>query len=427
MFQRSPYIASIVIVFWIFISIAYMIFIFLPKDINIIVGIVCCFVAAAAIALLPARQMMLKTYLVGFSVATWLSAFQVSTSQRPFEADFLVFFTLHALLLGAAIGAASLVAPRRHMPAEDRWRVANLAVYAFVALAAYISITTGFRLTDFLSGEKYSGDIYKIPGLSGIQGILSIFILCCFSKLKNINRIIFIISIILIAMIDVKRGDVIRIITFLIFFGAIVNKKYNKIIIITALIGVFIFIIFGEVRQQLYSDGFSISRMMDSRIAVSAVDWVYGYIGINVSVLQEYFYSITAPTGYFPTLSILVFNTEIPEIDQISILGFNAGTVFSMFAGQESVSPNFDFMMFCVLVAVMVAFASWLGTPSLRAFMLVQVFGFVFGNQLILPYYLIGFFGAVAYQSLPRIVLGGRSVLKRGSRSVERHASSGPT
>ena len=425
MFRNNYLVASILAISWIVISIAYFIFIFLPSDLNIFVNMICFLVAVTAVTLLPARQFILKTYLVGFSVATWLSTLQLSTFQRPLEPDFLLFFTLHLLVLGMVIATASLVKPRRRRHAEDKWHLANWAVYAFIAIAAYVAVNSGVRISDFMLGEKHSGDIYKIPGISGIQGILSIFILCCFSKLSKFNKIFFIISVMIIAILDVKRGEIIRIMTFIIFYLTIVRPEYINRIATVAVAGIFIFVAFGEIRQGLYSEEFSISQMLRSRGGIAAIDWIYGYFGITVSVLQEYFDSNIEPAGYMRTLFALAYNLEMPEFDQISILGFNAGTGFSVFAGQGLVLPNLDFLLFCGLMGTMIACALWLGTPSLVAFMLVQVFGLVFGLQLILPYYLVGFFGAVAYQALPTIVLGSRQARHTGPPGVEWRASPG--
>lgn len=403
--EKSPAAALSLCVLWTTISLAYYGLAFLPSPSGILVNIACCLVAVMSVALLSSRQIMLKTYLVAFSAATWLSTLKISSMQEPLQTDFLVFLAIHLLLLAIAIGMASLVRPRSNIPAEETGYLVNLAVYAFIAIASYISITAGLRLTDFLAGEKLSGDLYRIPGLSGLQGLLSIIILCCFSYLNRFNKILFITLIILIAIIDVKRGETIRIVTFVIFYNIIINPKNSGRLFIFTLIGLFIFVVLGEARQGLYSTDFSISDVMESKINIGPLDWIYGYFGINISVLQEYFYSTSGPAGYFQTLTGLILNTGLPELEPISIRGFNAGTAFSIFAGQEIIAPSLDFLFFCLLVGMMVALSTWLGTPSLRAFMLVQIFGFVFGNQLILPYYIVGFFAAAAYQLLPGLVL----------------------
>ena len=397
---------ALVFVCWLYLSVAYYTLVYLPPVLNVGVNLMAAVSAGLALALLHHAQSLLKIYVVAFSLAFGLSSLQLSIDQPAFTADFILFALIHLLLLGVAIGAGSMLfrqASTASVPPIPDGMV-NVALYVFLGLAAFVALSKGVRLTGFLNGVKTDGNLYKIGGLSGLQGVIMIFLLCCFSFLTKLNRAVFLVAVCVIAILDIKRGEIVRVALFLLFYVylwlSVAGISKRRILLFGGLgaASLLALVIGGEVRQQLYSPDFSISAILKSRLNITAVDWIYGYFGITMSVLQRYFEAPFEPSGFFGELFRFAL-TSGPEVatTSVSINGFNAGSAFSVFAGNASILPSPDFIFFCVLVATMAAVLNVVPAVSLRAFVMLQIFGFVFGNQLILPYYLAGFFIAAFY------------------------------
>jgi hypothetical protein len=295
-----------------------------------------------------------------------------------------------------------------------------ILVIVFIVLLmielAVISVK-GARVFSLIAGEKIPGDEFKVVGLSGIYGILYIFLMCSFSSMGSKLKIAFVFSVIMVSLLDAKRGEIIRLVTFLVFYFSFIDYrvKSRSSFVLTAggvMLAAMIFVFGGEARQGLYSPGFSISDVLNSRVNNTWIDWTYGYIGINGSVLHETVISNNEPLGFFTTMFNLSFNsTALSPEDFISINGFNAGTVFAIFAGNQSASPSIDYVAFCLLVGLLVFLARLVNVGSINAFIAMVIFGFIFGNYLMLPYYLVGFFLAIGYQFATRQTALGRSNL----------------
>ncbi|WP_156460291.1 hypothetical protein [Devosia sp. Root635] len=402
---RTGMLAAITFYCWLALSLLYYAFVHTPAPINIVVNLSAGLVCTLALAAVSSDQLLLKVYLISFSLATALASLQLSRDQPAFTPDFILFLVLHMSLLGLAIAAGTAVVTRPfHVHRNDSNAILSVLLLALIAIAVSVTLMKGVRLTGFLQGLKTDGDLYRVSGLSGLQGVLTIFLLCCFTSMGKLSRVVLVLATLAISIVDVKRGDSIRILTFLFFCALIfvhrygLRRRYLILLVGLGIITAIVFVIAGEVRQNLYSAGVSISSILNSRINISSVDWLYGYFGINISVLQRYFESATTAPGYFAQLLQLTFSSSPGSLaETMSINGFNAGTAFSTFASANQIFPTADYFVFCVLIAAMVALAKASGSISLMAFLMLQIFGFVFGNQLILPYYLIGYFAAGAY------------------------------
>lgn len=391
---------------WVYLSVFYYSMVHLPPLLNIGVNLVAAIAASLAVALMPRSQYLLTLYVLAFALAFGMSSLQVSRDQPDFTPDFILFSVLHLTLLGAAIGAGSALFYRgdRELEPPPTDGLVNVLVYVYIGLAAYIAMSKGVRLSGFLDGVKTDGNLYKIGGLSGLQGLIMVFVLCCFSRLQWFNRLVFLVAVCAVAVLDVKRGEIVRLVLFLFFYVALwlsvkgISLRRLMLIGGLGLTSVLVLVIGGEVRQGLYSEDFSVSSLLNSRVNVTSIDWLYGYFGITASVLQLYFEALQEPEGYFPQLYQLALGSgDHNAVSAISINGFNAGTAFSVFASNSTILPGADFIGFCVMMAGMAALASMIPVASLRAFLMLQIFGFVFGNQLFLPYYVVGFVAAAGY------------------------------
>ncbi|WP_439544152.1 hypothetical protein [Hyphomicrobium sp.] len=399
--------ALALMVAWSVFSTSYYLLVYLPSARGILIGLAAvATLAVSIICLLPKRKLTL-VYVAALMIPTYLSSLQFSFDQRPFTPEFVYFFSVHFIILGCAIFAGESLSTSRVVLRENHKRlVVPLALYALIGIACYVTYSKGMRATDFAEGVKVSGDAYKIGGLSGIQGVLTIFVFCCFSLLGRVHKVVFVIVTLALSIIDVKRGDAMRMIIFLVMLviaTAGESRISRKVVVSGTLLvisSVVVLVVAGEIRQDLYSPGSSISEMLQSRVNSTALSWLYGYIGINASVLMETFEAPFDPPGYFSTLVALLLTSQDVDLGVVpSINGFNAGTVFATFAGNERILPSYDFIGFCIVLGAMVA-AAGAAIPSLQAFLMLQIFGFSFGNQLILPYYLVGFALSVAYVRL---------------------------
>lgn len=404
--KRQPIMGAIVFAAWLYLSVLYYTLVHLPPPLNIGVNVVAAIAASLAIALMPRSQYLLQLYVLAFALAFCMSSLQISFDQPAFTADFILFSVLHLTLLGVAIGAGSALfrGDDRTPGQPQRDGLVNALVYVFIALAAFVALSKGVRLSGFLEGVKTDGNLYKIGGLSGLQGMIMVFLLCCFSRLNGFNRVILIVAAGAVAVLDVKRGEIIRLVLFLFFYVVLwlsvsgISRRRLLLIGGLGVMSLVVLVVGGELRQGLYSSQFSVSTILNSRVNVTAIDWFYGYFGINASVLQQYFEALQDPVGYFPQLFHLALDSRDDIFGlPVSINGFNAGTAFSVFAGNSTILPSADFIFFCLMMVGMAALASLVPVASLQAFLMLQVFGFVFGNQLILPYYVVGYIAAAGY------------------------------
>ena len=390
---------------WLLFSLIYYLAVHLPPASNLLVNLGCVIVLVVAAAMRGEQWLYLRVFIGSFALAASLTTLQVSRDQIGLQPEFVLFLLVHLSVMALAIGLGGIAGARGEQADLDRPdMLVNALLYLLLAVSAFVMLSKGVRIVGFLEGVKTDGNLYRVPGLSGLQGLLTVFLLCCFGSLSRINKVIFIAAILAIAVADVKRGEIIRVMIFLTFYifllanHRIVSRKVLYAGLAVGVLSVIVFVIFGEVRQRLYSASFSISSILDSRVGNVAIDWIYGYIGINVAVLQEYFNIPADAPGYFGQLVRLAISADGSLASHAaSINGFNAGTALSLFAGGGSIVPSPDFLVFCALVSLLPLLANLSGSLSLKAFVLLQIFGFVFGNQLVLPYYVVGFFAAAGY------------------------------
>lgn len=405
MFVANPLLGGISLLLALLCAGMYSVAIAYPGNLNFAVIQLASLTMAIFLGFVGSKHPVGKTYAVVLLAVLTLSAFRHSYAQPEYSSGFVVYFGIQFFVLLVFIFAGERLMRSAEIQTGSEFLIPDAVAFCYLALGVLVAVTMGVRLTSFLEGQKISGDLFRIPGVSGVRGVLMIFSLCTFSLLSRRARWILIASIILFAIADVKRGEIMRLTIFLFFLYGVAagprfwQSKESVILCGAAIFALATMVITGEMRQSLYSEDFSISRMLDSRIPITAVDWLYGYIGINASVLQQAYDSGIDGIGFVPTLLGLIVTSE--SIDPgvfASINGFNAGTVFAIFTpGGENFLPSWDFLAFCALIFLMMTAARGVAIPSIRAFWLTQIFLFSFGNQFILPYIVAGYLLAVAY------------------------------
>lgn len=405
MFVKNPLLGSLVVLLALLSAGTYSAAVNYPGNLNFAVIQLASLTTAIFVTFVGSGHPVGKTYVVVLLSVLTLSAFRHSYAQPEFSAGFIIYFCLHFFILLVFIFAGERLMKSPIGWTKSRYLSPGLAALSYLALGVFVAATMNVRLGSFLEGKKVGGDLFRIPGVSGLQGVLMIFSLCTFSLMSWRTRSILVASIVLFAIADVKRGEIMRVIIFLFFlYGVNVGPRFWRSITPVILCGMAIFALVimvsaGELRQALYSENFSINQMLDSRLSITAFDWLYGYIGINASVLQKGYDAGIKGIGFVPTLLGFIITSEpIDSGTFASINGFNAGTVFAIFSpGDGSTIPSWDFLAFCVLVFLMMAAARGVAIPSIRAFWLTQIFLFSFGNQFILPYIVAGYALAITY------------------------------
>lgn len=286
-----------------------------------------------------------------------------------------------------------------------------------IVLKGFIFFTKGVRLFSFLAGDFPGGEEFTIPIITGLSNVT--FWLCIFMVpyVKNSLKILIILSTVVIAILIVKRGDLMREVVFLglLFFTShgtsifnLVKKNIFKILaIITFTVLSFSYI--GNQRQS-YDIEFSINNMLKSEVNNEAFNWFYGYTAFNFQVLNLYiederpksmvpFYASMPIINFFNKKSI----ESYAEKDfWMRVEGFNASPFQSKFIKDMGAWYFFECIIYGLLLLVVITLCRSLNSFSVYIFVLMLIAFSFFGAYFFIPQYFYAVFIGILLTSITK-------------------------
>lgn len=212
---------------------------------------------------------------------------------------------------------------------------------------AYIIYRTGARF--FASDWIFGSEKYVIPGLSGIVVSLKWLSFMLFPEIRNrIVKFLVVACGISSSLLSAKRGDVMRIMIFLLLYFLFVNgnKGIRKSMVVKTLavilLIVVVFTLLGNYRQ--YRRGWTKddtqSKMIESRIDNEYLSWLYGYSSIDFDVLKQIYidadnHPYVMMEVFRPIIRVIKGNEEIEKLEENmkthGLNGYNASTFLAPF------------------------------------------------------------------------------------------------
>lgn len=298
-------------------------------------------------------------------------------------------------------------------------------IFAVHLLAqSYIFGEAGVRFlsNDWLSLSSYK---YVIPGISGIVDITRWLCLMFFCETKNkYLKWLIVISLIVFAGLNAKRGDIMRILFFLgiwYFYGREKTIKNIKMkVLMICLIGCVALGILGNYRQAKrgWEKG-QLSLMAESVVDNDFLVWTYTYSAINFDVLKAAFIDgeYNSGIGLDPLMTPVIRLTggsnavleHSRQYETKGLKGFNASTFLGVFIRDA----GYFYIIGVVILGIILSFFEslclsngWIGG---HVFLLLLTVLAIFGNYYVNVSYVYAFF---LYVFLQMIVCSSSTSIK---------------
>lgn len=266
-----------------------------------------------------------------------------------------------------------------------------LFLLSYISIKVYIGMTLGWRISYLLASTYLiDGGNFTMPGYSGLAAILQWLLLIFSSYTKKRYVVLAVIAILVFSILHVKRGDIMRMLFFLIL-QTIANfkeiKKYNlkrakkikKWVISIIIISVIVFIYAGNLREEAKGAGTvdSLSQNIGIKDASPFLIWFYGYLPINYDVVR-YYYNISH--SYEPTALSYLFMPEQEEDYTYSINGFNASTFLRTFIIDYGEFYFIELLILSLIIGVIIILCRKEKNKGTYTFVLLIISFFFFGN-----------------------------------------------
>lgn len=297
-----------------------------------------------------------------------------------------------------------------------------MLLIAYYILNILVIKETGGRL---MSGKHLSAQssIFVIPGLSGGIAILLWTLLMISPHLEKKHIIMAFVSTVFFAgIVNMKRGDMMRIIFFYAIYylscqeKKLLNKNIGKILISLFFV-FFAFIFLGNVRQKLRGyEGkvaISINNSLDSNIYMGDFAWLYGYTSINFDVLKLF---MDEPSEYtldsimLPIKRVMGGNAAVENYyaqltaeQNRGLGGFNASTLISSFIRDMGM---WYFIEMCILggiLFVLIKYSKRNGYKGVYIFLLLQTSLAILGNYYSVPNYVLAMLTTIVLLKITKI------------------------
>lgn len=371
---------------------------------SLIFGLIVAFIFAHALTSAQKRSIKIDTLFgILFFGSYFLNLMALSRLQVPptyLDLYFIVFpgllvYALFNILQGIKFKTVRV----RNIAILDINKVFYLIFFTAICAQAYVSYQTGIRLSFFIGIENYRSlhDITVPYGISGISNVLRYSLLILFVYLSGRKKLLICLFFITVAIINAKRGDLMRLTMFLMVYYSFIELRLSKKqilkIIIMSIFGLQIFALIGELRQS-FDSTFSITEQLGFIIDSKSLAWLYGYTAINFDVyrqffLQSYEHSYTMIMQFLPFLNVAGFQDLVVVYDKVftdfALNGFSAATFLKEFVYDFGGFFIFEFFVFLAMLAaiyILIVKFNFLGVYLY--FWTFISFSF-FGNYLFVP------------------------------------------
>jgi len=300
------------------------------------------------------------------------------------------------------------------MPKFDANKLAIFLLMFFIILKSYIYLKTGIRLIDFNNGKFFlEEETYVVPTITGLSNVVQWLLVVSLLYVSNKLRVLIILFIVSVAILNVKRGDIIREVLYIILMYIYINRdRFNRAFfrkIILSFLGlVFVFTFLGELRQETRSQDFNINTQIQGKIDNTGFNWMYGYIALNFDVAKEYIKDDREKLMYpfvvlQPVNNLIGFKQEILEYYDNTwnyrIYGFNAAPYFSLFIHDMGMLYFIEGIIYSVVLALLILLTKKMKSDGTYIFLLMLLSFSFFGPYLFEPQMFYTIFFGVVYTS----------------------------
>jgi len=236
------------------------------------------------------------------------------------------------------------------------------------------------------------GDKYTVPGISGLSALVQWLLVIFLPYVKKRYSVLAVISIIVLSgIMNVKRGDIMRVSVFILFYFTLIKIRHSQFNFsiffhLFALIATIlaVFIIFGEYRTESRGgEAGLIVTYLGSRVDSVFISWIYSYFALNFEVLKLN-YCIPADYASFHLHEIFGANLSREALAmQTSISGFNASTFIGPFVLDYGIFYPLEIIPFAVIAGAFIYTSKKLNFTGLYIFMLMLMALMIFGDYLI--------------------------------------------
>ena len=257
----------------------------------------------------------------------------------------------------------------------------------YIAIKIYISTIMGWRAF-VLEDSTYlqSNEEFSVPGFSGLAGILQWTLLILTPAVKVKWRLLFSIALIIFSILQVSRGDIMRMLSFYLIWYIIelINFKKKSVLFMMKRLVIFvcfiliIFTFLGNIRQEargsgsddlIYNLGFKTDNIY--------LAWIYSYFAINFDVLKLYYIQ---PAIYeFQALKVTFYGGD-PIIHDLDINGFNAATFLRTFIVDFKELFFIELFIYGIIVSLLVLVAKSMNNKALYYYICMIMFFSSYGN-----------------------------------------------
>lgn len=309
--------------------------------------------------------------------------------------------------------------------------VATAILIVYILLFLYSFSKTGIR---FLANDLSSLSSYKyvIPGISGLLSILLVVLLMYIPCVCIPLKVIISISVLFFSgLCNMKRGDIMRILLFLLLYVILLVGKrlftmkyltFTGICLIFLVIG---FTVIGDYRQNSRSGGAAgmptITDISEGKLDSDVFNWIYTYTSINFDVLKLHY---DVPVSNYPDMAVIPIRRVFGDSDWIleytskagtgSLRGFNASTFISFSIHDFGVLYFVELFVMGILISFVSRFALELRFTGIYVFMLMLILISVMGNYFVVQSYFFAFCVAfiLMWFTKPTSLIKGSGVTK---------------
>lgn len=357
-------------------------------------------------------------FMIPFYGVLLLSCYKVSKLQTEYNLEFASVVIIGSLVMSISL----LIVDRIKIPLINcKFNIeANvlikLLLILYIVLKVFIIHKTGFRLEALIGGVRQDGSVYVIPGISGLAAILQWTLLISFPLVNRRTKIFIVTFILVFSLLAAKRGDVVRVIIYLLLYYFIYKDKYiylfkakfKAIIILLFFLFIYSFSYLGDLRQKAYDQDFSVVELLKSNFDNSAFAWFFGYTGFNFEVLSRFSLS---DNYYFPMSVAIPFSRGVISNEDIldyseklssnRVSGFNASTFLGPMVFDMGQFFWIELLMFILSLYILIFFARGSGSVGTIIFIMSLLILCPFGNYFLSSQ----FYYAILFSSLLNLLI----------------------
>lgn len=286
------------------------------------------------------------------------------------------------------------------VPKINATKLALFLLIIYLILKSYIYMKTGIKLIDFMNGKFFlKEDTYVVPTITGLSNVVQWLLVISLFYVSNKLRIVIITFLVTVAILNVKRGDIIREILFIVLMFIYINKyKFNRAFFRKLMLSFFglvlVFAVLGEIRQEARSQNFNINTQIKGKIDNTAFNWIYGYVALNFDVSIKYIKDERKRLMYpfvvlEPISNLIGFKQEIAEYYDYTwnyrLNGFNAAPYFAPFIRDMGMLYFVEGFFYSLILAYLIYLTKILKSEGTYIYILMLVSLSFFGPYLFNP------------------------------------------